>query len=320
MSTCLDYRLHFPRDLTSLQVFEDLLTLNGVSTVHGLPVRLSVRYIDGRLEHRLCLGARSSTADKLPRLLPGLRLEEVEAASTSQAYVWRLWHSTSRRPLRTDNPELITRSILTSLMAARRGELLELRWRLGPVRRALSVGAHHAPVLSESWALALATAAIREPGDLDSEARQALRLKRREPAWRMQGHLVVGAVDRRRAQSLAGGLMAALRISEGPGVRLGVRRSSPAALHRRAWRWPLQANAQELVGLVAWPIQAAANGLPVNVQRARHLETHDRSLAPAAKSAAPPPARRSACPTTTHYAISCSPAQPALARAPSCST
>lgn len=275
MSDAVTYRLHFPREIGTGQVLGVLLALNGTSTVRGLPLRLSVRGSRGRLDHLLTVSpASTSFTSQLTQMLPGLRLDPVEdAAHTSPTFVWRLWQSSSRRPLRTDHPDLTTRTVLTALLAGRGPEWLELSWRFGPVRRPLSVGSRHASVLSESWPLALATAAVRAPGDLDADARQALRRKRSEPAWRLVGNLIVGGtVNRPRAQRLAAGLLAAVRTSEGPGVRFGVRRSSPRRLDATPLRWPLQLNAEELVGLLAWPLQGAADGLPVAVQRARQLE------------------------------------------------
>ena len=271
------YRLYFPRELSPEQVLGLLLTINGSSTVQAAALRFSVRGTANRLEHRLKLPiSRLSLVVQLPRLLPGLRLDPEEEARVAPAptYAWRLWQSSSRRPLRSDHPELTSRAILTALQAARSSEWLELGWVLGPVRRPLSVGSKHSGVLSESWPRALTTAAFVPPGDLDADARGALRLKRREPAWRLLGQLVVHATDRPRARSLAAGLTAAIRTSEGPGVRFGVRRTSPRRLSQAPLRWPLQLNAVELVSLLAWPLAGAAQGLPVDVERARRLEVH----------------------------------------------
>lgn len=270
------YRLHFPRDLTTDQVLGVLLAVNGMSSTQPAAVRVSVRGTAAQIEHRLELSKRrSNLVSQLPRLLPGLRLAEEEAplgGLTKPTHVWRLWQSSSRRPLRVDHAELTNRAVLTSLQAVRGAEWLELGWVLGPVRRPVSVGNQHSAMLSESWLRALATAAVIPPGDLDADARQALRAKRREPAWRLLGQIVVSAADDGRATSLSRGLVAAIHTSEGPGVRFGVRRSRLATLHRTPLRWPLQLNVQELVGLLAWPLASAAAGLPVDVERARQLE------------------------------------------------
>jgi hypothetical protein len=275
MRDASEFRLHFPRDLTPDEVLGVLLAINGAGNQQTRPLWLSVRGVGGRLEHRLgAAGNRLHLFKQLPLLLPGLRLEGAEPITgLAQAHVWRLWQSTSRRPLRSDHPDLTTRAILSALLNARGSEWLELRWQFGPVHRPQNVGSSHSPMLSESWPLALTTAAIRAPGDLDADARQALRRKRGEPSWRLLGQLVVGGTaDRDRARRLASGLAAAVRTAEGPGVRFGVRRSHPRRLGVTPWRWPLQLNAVELVGLLAWPLRAGSVGLPVDVQRARQLE------------------------------------------------
>lgn len=181
MSEFTEYRLHFPRDLTPDDVLGVLLAINGAGGKQARPLWLSVRGVGGRLEHRLGVaGNRLHIIKQLPLLLPGLRLEDAEPiGGLAQANVWRLWQSTSRRPLRNDHPDLTTRAILTALLNVHRGEWLELRWQFGPVQRPQNVGSSHSPMLSESWPLALTTAAVRAPGDLDADARQALRRKPR---------------------------------------------------------------------------------------------------------------------------------------------
>jgi hypothetical protein len=266
------YRLQFPRDLTADLALGALLAMTGVSTVRGAGFRFSVRGSRTGIEHRLTLpGTHLHVAADLVALVPGFAADLDEATPPSFRLVLRLWQSTSRRPQRTDRPELISRGLLVALGRARGSEIVELDWRLGPVRRAQSVGSQHTGVVSESWPLALAEAAIRSPGDLDAEARQALRQKRAEPGWRLLGQIAVAASDEARARNLAGTIVAAVRTSEGPAARIGVRRVSPARYQRRAWRWPLHLNASELLGLLAWPIGDAGNGLRVDVLRARRL-------------------------------------------------
>lgn len=267
------YKLRFPKQLSSEAVLQALLTIAGQSSTAPLPVRLSTRSQSGRLDHFLAVPrSRVALVRHLEAQLPGLEATLVEGVAPVLPFVWKLWQSTSRRPLRTDREALTTRALLISLLGTSQHEALELHWLLGPVRRPLSVGTKHSGVLSENWPRALLSAAFLPPGDLDSEARKQLRQKLSEPAWRVQGQLAVGAKDRQRAQHLASNLMAAIRTSEGPGVQLGVRRSSPKALRRTPWRWPLQLNAVELTALVGWPLEESAAGLPVAVQTHRQLE------------------------------------------------
>lgn len=268
------YRLAFPRDLGAERVQQVLLALAGASTVATLPVRSSVRTAGhGRLEHFLIVPpARQGLAGLLSQLVPGLVADADEGYRyPADGYLWRLWQSSSRRPLRSDRAALVSRTLLGALLRARSTEVIELQWVLGPVRRPLSVGSHHAGVTSESWARALAEAAIRPPGELDAEARAALRSKRGEPGWRAVGQIIVSGADRDRARRLAAGVLSAIRTAEGPGVRLGVRRRPVRIASRKPLRWPLEFNVTELAGLLAWPIDGAGDGLPVAVQLARRL-------------------------------------------------
>lgn len=269
----ITYELQFPKDLTVEAVQQVLLALAGQSSPRPAPVRLTARGGGERVRHYIAVPpSRATVLTTLQRQLPGLVAKSADLPVATEHFVWRIWQSTSRRPLRTDREAFITRALLVSLLGTRRHEALELSWLLGPVRRPLSVGNKHA-VLSESWTGALLSAAFLPPGDMDAEARKALRDKVREPAWRVLGHISVATADRSRARDLARSLLAALRTSEAPGVRLGVRPVAQRQLDRLPWRWPLQFNVLELSGLLGWPLAEAASDLPVSRQTHRRLDT-----------------------------------------------
>lgn len=270
----ITFRLSFPKELKTEDVLQGLLTIAGASRTTALPLRFSARGTSRKVEHFLAVpSSHRRLIKQLESQIPGLKAEAVETDAAPLPFVWKLWQSSSRRPLRTDRPALTTRALLISLLGTRQHEALELHWLLGPVRRPLGVGTKHTAMLGESWPRALLSAAFVPPGDLDSDARRALRDKLKEPAWRIDGQIAVQAVDRQRAQELASALMSSLRTSEGPGVQLGVRRSSPKQLTRTPWRWPLQINAVEFTGMLAWPLDDAGKGLPVQVERHRRLES-----------------------------------------------
>lgn len=268
----ITYQLHFPKDLSADAVQQALLALAGHGQRQPVPVRFVARGQADQVCHYVALPPHHRRlTDWLQRQLPGLVIEPAEAPTPVANFIWQVWQSTGRRPLRTDHEVLTTRAIIVSLLGAGRSEAIELSWLLGPFRRPLAVG-NRQPAASERWPGALLGAVFTPPTELDAEARRALRQKLSEPAWRIGGYIGVATTDRPRAIELAVGLLAALRTAEGPGVRLGVRRSSARRTDRLPWRWPMQLNAIELANLLAWPIEEAAADLPVARQTHRRLE------------------------------------------------
>ncbi len=269
------YRLHFP----------SLIEPNSVTTLlrllHGLGSRCRQHVVafvavghDGRVEHFLGLPAGRDTVglNQATATLPGLVLEPVDRPPVGQPQAaWRLWASSSRRPLRTDEPARLAQALLTALAAAGRGETVVLQWLLGPVRRPVVVPTKHPPVLSESWPRALVSAPFVAPGNFDTEARRALRLKQGDAGWRAVGRIAVAAATRERGHGLLGGLVGALRTLEGPGANLGVRPIPPSHVSavRLPLRWGLALNVHELTALVAWPLGDLP--LPPVLQRSSRL-------------------------------------------------
>jgi hypothetical protein len=233
---------------------------------HGLGVQSRVRPVifeavgrAGRVDHFLRLPAEQVTglSAQARSTVPGLVLEQTSRPDLGRPQAaWRLWSSSSRLPLRTDEPSLVSQAVLTALAGARNNEVVTLQWLLGPVRRPIVVPSRHGPLLSESWPRALASAPLRAPQQPDAEARRALRSKQGEAGWRLVGRIAIQAASRERRLSLLCQLLGALRTAEGPGARLGVRRLRPAAVAavRQPLFWGLACNLSELTALLAWPL------------------------------------------------------------------
>jgi hypothetical protein len=149
------YRKHFP----SLVEPDNLTAL--LRVLHGLGSRDRQHVVAfhavgsaGRVDHFLGLPVSRSTVGvtHAAGTVPGLVLEPVDGPPMIQPQAaWSLWSSSSRRPLRTEEPARASQALLTALAAAGRGETIVLQWLLGPVRRPVVVPTKHAPVLSESW-------------------------------------------------------------------------------------------------------------------------------------------------------------------------
>lgn len=269
------YGLLFPPQVDAEQLQAFLTAAHGLSSGRGRDAfGLQLVAEAGKLRHFLFVppGRRGVLLRHARSALPGLVLTETTAPAVTARRAWRLWLSTSRRPLKSDQPELVSRALLTTLLGLQAGEQVVLQWLLGPVRRPRVVPNRHPGVSSESWGRALATAAFRPPGDLDSEARQALRRKQGVAGWRAVGRLAVTAASAERMQSLQRGLLGALRTAEGPGSSLGVRPIAvdSVAQTRLPWVWNLALTTEELVGLSGWPLGELPE-LPLNRRASRLL-------------------------------------------------
>src|SRR4051794_8500079 len=254
------FALRFPVVVEPEQLTGLLRAFHGLGSHHrDRPVVFLAVGHDGRVDHFLRLPAErmAGLLAQARSTVPGLALEPSDDPDVGQPQAaWRLWSSSSRLPLRTDEPAAVSQAVLTALAGARRDEVVSLYWVFGPVRRPLVVPSKHSPMLSESWPRALAGAALRPPGELDAEARRALRTKQGEAGWRLVGRIAVQAASRDRRFSLFGQLLGALRTAEGPGARLGVRPLKPATVTtvRRPLFWGLACNLSELTALLAWPL------------------------------------------------------------------
>ena len=254
------YQLEFPSIVEPDQLLAFLRTVHGMSSPkHKVFIVFQAVGRAGRVEHYLRLPSECAKGllVQATSTVPGLVLRSVDKVDLGQPQAaWRLWLSTSRRPLRSDEPAAISQAVLTALASARADEVLVLQWLVGPVRRPLVVASKHSPVLSESWPRALATAPFLTPGELDTEARRALRMKQGEPGWRAVGRIAVRAATRTRGLALLSRLLGALRTAEGPGLAVGVRTVRPNRVTeiRAPWFWGFALNVRELTALAGWPL------------------------------------------------------------------
>lgn len=264
------FRLTFPSLIEPEQLALLLRALQGMSTPgRADPFVLQVAASGEGIGHWLAVPMQRAAAVRLQvgMAVPGLVPEEVGTPGVGRPQAaWRLWLSSSRRPLKSDDPIGISRGLLAALSGVHGQESVTLQWWLGPVRRPIAVPVKHPGVASESWGRALLTAAVIPPQELDSDARNALRRKQGEPGWRAVGRIAVAAATQERGHALLGGVMAAIRTAEGPAARLGVRATftGPVVRQQTPVIWNLALSVPELVGLSGWPL-----GPKVSAQVAR---------------------------------------------------
>lgn len=189
----------------------------------------------------------------LKTVLPDIRITEISADRAPLLTGRKLRLSSRHRPLRTDEPERLARGVLGALTQVRAGETLTVQVILGPRRIPMAVP-NNSPssVVMPWWQVAW----LGNGGQVDGEKRAALRNKVADHGFAATVRIGVNAPSPDRRRSLLVGLFNALRLSEAPGVQLGLRRESVKHVNEaQAPRlWPLRLGAAEVLNLTAWPI------------------------------------------------------------------
>jgi hypothetical protein len=250
--------LRWPQEVTAEHVRAGLLALHGLSTPRRSDALvLEVAGTRQGVHHRLAVREerRAAVVSALRQAIPGLAAEGAEVRDRQGFAFWQVWLSTRQRPLHSADPEIISGGVLVALTDLHGDEQVIVRWIIGPVRRPLAVPNRQPRDRSQSLAAVL-TGLVAGAGELDAEGRTALVRKQGVAGWRAAGQVAVRAASRARRHQLLGRIAGALRVSQGPGVQLGL---------QRAWlvgaglplRRPLALNVEELVGLSGWPVEAS---------------------------------------------------------------
>ena len=209
------------------------------------------------LELRACGGQAtwavgSSAGERLARvvreLVPGCRVSRgISRRVVSQAVV------VSARPvgmgLATERLSAVVRAVLAALATTAEDEELVVQLQLGRRFSPQTLGR----VEPQGWLELLGLVPIPS---LSGE--RGRRLKAQVGRHRAAASLRLGvrAASPLRQRTLLQGLLGALRLLEGPGVRLRARTEHPAKLDgvRRPWRAGLELGAGEIVAMAGWPV------------------------------------------------------------------
>ena len=181
-------------------------------------------------------------------LVPGCRVSRgFSRRAVSQAVV------VSARPvgagLATERLSAVVRAVLAALAVTAEGEELVVQLQLGRRFSPQVLGR----VEPQGWLELLGLVPIPSvTGERGRRMRAQVGRHRAAASLR----LGVRAASPLRQRTLLQGLLGALRLLEGPGVRLRARTEHPAKLDgvRRPWRAGLELGAGEIVAMVGWPV------------------------------------------------------------------
>jgi Type IV secretion-system coupling protein DNA-binding domain len=256
------FRLTFPRDTRPEQIVAFARSLSGLlppwwRRLLGSPaVIFEAVSSEHGISHRV-LAPPEQAAFVLAQLqaaLPGTRVENDEVAGLVVRSAAELRVSSSRVPLRTDQPQATAAGLLATLQPRRAGECSVIQWVLAPAPSGRLRG--NVPLPSLLGELTLGGAHLQ--ASLPIEQARAEREKRSEPEVHAVCRLGVKAGSPAREAQLLRRMIGAFHAGNAPGVSFRVRwlpskLVARAILRRQAGSTSLL-NAKEVAGFLAIPI------------------------------------------------------------------
>ena len=211
-------------------------------------VVLELRASSGQATWAVGSSAGERLVSVVRELVPGCRVSRgVSRPAVSQAVV------VSARPvgalLATERLSTVVRAVLAALAVTAEGEELVVQLQLGRRFAPQALGR----VEPQGWLELLGLVPIPS---LSGERGRRMRAQVGRHRAAVCLRLGVRAASPLRQRVLLQGLLGALRLVEGPGVRLRARTEHPAKLNgvRRPWRAGLELGAGEIVAMAGWPV------------------------------------------------------------------
>ena len=215
-------------------------------------VVLELRAVGGQATWAVGSSAGERLVSVVRELVPGCRVSRgVSRRAVNQAVV------VSARPigagLATERLATVVRAILAALASTAKDEELVVQLQLGRRFAPQALGR----VEPQGWLELLGLVPIPS---LSSERGRRMRALVGRHRAAVCLRLGVRAASPLRQRVLLQGLLGALRLLEGPGVRLRARTEHPAKLDsvRRPWRAGSELGAGEVVAMVGWPVGEGA--------------------------------------------------------------
>ena len=215
-------------------------------------VVLELRAAGGQAVWALGSSAGERLARVVRELVPGCRVSRgFSRRAVDQAVV------VSARPqgtlLATERLAAVVRAVLAAVAVTAKDEELVVQLQLGRRFSPQALGR----VEPQGWLELLGLVPIPS---LSGERGRRLKVQVGRHRAAVCLRLGVRAASPLRQRVLLQGLLGALRLLEGPGVRLRARTEHPAKLNgvRRPWRAGLELGAVEVVGMAGWPVGEGA--------------------------------------------------------------
>ncbi|QQC40528.1 hypothetical protein I6I08_04465 [Actinomyces oris] len=211
-------------------------------------VVLELRAAGGQAVWAVGSSAGERLVSVVRELVPGCRVSRgVSRRAVDQAVVVSAWPV--GMGLATERLVAVVRAVLAALAVTAEGEELVVQLQLGRRFSPEALGR----VEPQGWLELLGLVPIPS---LSGERGRRMRAQVGRHRAAVCLRLGVRAASPLRQRVLLQGLLGALRLVEGPGVRLRARTEHPAKLNgvRRPWRAGLELGAGEIVAMAGWPV------------------------------------------------------------------
>ena len=215
-------------------------------------VVLELRAAGGQATWAVGSSAGERLVSVVRELVPGCRVSRgVSRRAVNQAV------AVSARPvgagLATERLVAVVRAVLAALAVTVEGEEVVVQLQLGRRFSPQALGR----VEPQGW---LELLGLVSPPSVSGERGRRMRAQVGRHRAAVCLRLGVRAASPLRRRTLLQGLLGALRLVEGPGVRLRARTDHPAKLDsvRRPWRAGLELGAGEIVAMAGWPVGEGA--------------------------------------------------------------
>ena len=256
------FRLIFPRGSTPQQVVAFARSLSGLLPPWwrrwlGTPaVIFEVAADEHGITHRLIVPAAQASyiLAQLQAALPGTRVEEEAVSPAEVGAAAELRISSTRVPLRTDQPEAAVAGLLATLQPLRAGESSLIQWVMAPAPS----GGFQGSVPLPSLLAELSFGPGRVQASLPVERARAEREKRAEPSVYAVCRIGVRARTAARELRLLRGMLGAFHAGNAPGVSFRTRWMQGPTVARRIarrarGRWTCLLNAKEVAAFLGIP-------------------------------------------------------------------
>ena len=262
------YALRLPHGLEAADVAAFLTTCSGLRAGRGQrpfvvrAIVLEVTATSDGITHHLFIPAAFTdiVLAALRAAMPGVVAGRDETYSRQRVDVAaEVGQSAWRKPLVIGQAGRISTALLASLQPLANGERIVVQWVLAPTAPlappVVGQSRRSGPMLGR-----VLERLVRTP-PVDSATAKAIRAKQASPLFVASGRIGATAGTRKRARGLVSRVMATLHTANAPGAHL-YRAWWPGFLGRQ-WiyertvalvRQPCLLNADELAGLVAWPL------------------------------------------------------------------